>query len=548
MKTQGICDKFSGIGVLLRHGQNESLEGSMRMRFNRVRLWGLGMMLGCSVMVAQPDMPNNVESDSTFLAVLSQTPEANPAAGQFIDSLLLVAQSTDDCLLYQVASAIYVKRNKPDSAGLATLLNDGECKFVGYHVQYSIGVQYFLLKKYADGKEWFERALAASNLPQQQLRCHLAIGACSNELGDNASALVEFTRAHELSEPPVEPMLINNLAASQIGMGLEEEAIEMLELALQRDDLDDYTRGLLEFNRFHALASLNDLARANEAFQRIAPDLNAETLQASQFSSLIRFCLIQDSQERWLTLSPLLSAAMENIDHDLLFDEGDPTCMLFDAYSDRWEELGLEDKGDVRWRTIKNLHKNYFEGRKAYAQSLLNERNALAKVNLSPKSIVRVEEPNYLRLIGIPFLLLLLGGIGLYRWNKKQSATASADAEKSSDEAVSTLRILEQVERMIKEGDAQSDLHALIAELRSGEIEKSQARLEQLAATQKLSAMEKQALALFIHGYNGKQVAAMLDRSPGYIYNMRSKLRKLLSLQEDEDFPDWFRSHSGKSN
>lgn len=491
-------------------------------------------------------LPIDVKSDSLFLLIQKQLPESNPDAQRFIDSLKTVGGTTGDCLLIQVASAFHVKRNAPNLMQMASIVNEHECEIRGYHVQYNYAVRYFLLKQYGAAKDWFERALSASDGNEKRLRCHLAIGACCNELGDAVRALDEFKSAHDLAKPPVEPMLINNLAASQIGMGLEVEALEMLEMALTRQDLDAYTRTHLEFNRFHALASLNDLAQAKAAFQRISGTLKAETLQASQFKSLIRYCLIQETQDEWLQLKTLLSDVLSHIDHKLLFDEGDPTPMLFEAYDDRWSELQIADVEDVRWRTVKNLHRTYFEGRKAYAKSLLEERNALAKVNFSPKSIVLDDEPNYWLLFGGPLLLMLIGGVSLLQWKKNQKQSPAAQSSEQTVDMDSKVMLLEQVERIAKEGEPNSNLQALISDLRSGEIEKHQARIEEITESLDLSAIEKQALALFVHGYSGKQVAKMLDRSPGYMYNMRSKLRKCLSLKESEDFPDWYRLHSGK--
>lgn len=510
--------------------------------------WGLAIGLIFCWMTNQTwaYLPIDVKSDSLYLVIQEQMPENNPDAQRFIDSLKIVGGATDDCLLIQVAAVFHVKRNAPDDLGMASIVNEHECKIRGYHVQYNFAVRYFLLKKYAEAKEWFERALSASDGNEKRLRCHLAIGACCNELGDKVGALAELTNAHDLATPPVEPLLINNLAASQIGLGLEAEALDMLEVALRRPDLDAYTRTLLEFNQFHAYASLNDLAQAKEAFQRISGTLKPETLQASQFKSLIRYCLIQDTQDEWLQLKSLLSEALNHIDHKLLFDDGDPTPMLFDAYDNRWSELQISDLEDVRWRTIKNLHRTYFEGRKAYAQSLLEERNALAKTNFSPKSILLDDKPNYWRLIGSPLLLLLVGGVGLFQWNKTKLQATAAEMSEQSVDAESKVKMLEQVERMAKEGEPISNLYALISDLRSREIEKHQARIEEITESTGLSAIEKQALALFVHGYSGKQVASMLDRSPGYMYNMRSKLRKHLSLKESEDFPDWYRRRSGK--
>lgn len=104
---------------------------------------------------------------------------------------------------------------------MSGILQAQSCAVRGYHVQYNFGVRYFLLKDYEEAKTWFEGALAASNIPEKRLKSHLAVGACCNELGESVCALEQFTSAHAFSKPPIEPMLINNLAASQIGMGLE---------------------------------------------------------------------------------------------------------------------------------------------------------------------------------------------------------------------------------------------------------------------------------------------------------------------------------------
>lgn len=50
------------------------------------------------------------------------------------------------------------------------------------------------------------------------------------------------------------------------------------------------------------------------------------------------------------------------------------------------------------------------------------------------------------------------------------------------------------------------------------------------------SETEQKALALFVDGYNSKEVAASLGKSYAYIRNVKSKLRKALELKTDSDF------------
>ena len=473
-------------------------------------------------------------SDSLFLRIQSELPEDKTAAAAHLDSVQSLGERLNDCVLQQVGWSLWAKSIASSHADLPLAPWPESCKMAGYHVQYTLGVRYFLDQEYETAKRFWEGALEACSTKDHKIKCMIAIGAVCNELGDKVCALSQFQTAYGLSEPPVHAVLINNLAASQIGFGLEPEALEMLDKALKRDDIDAYTERLLKFNRFHALSSMRDLEAAQMAFDDISEGLDVETLQPSQFRSLVFYALIQSTDAAWIQLKPMLTEALGRWNDDLIFDPGDPAKMLFEAFEEDWNKLQIEDTGSRRWNTVKSLHDNYIAARKAYAKNLLNERNALAVANFNPDpEKLGIATSRIVLWAGL--LLVIFGWVGWAIWQKERKRKIKSVSEPKA----TNVEVLNQVERMARAGE-NPDLNEIITELKQVELERHQQNLEEITKKLNLNRMESKALGLFIHGSTSKQVALMLDRSVGYIYNLRSNLRKKLEMAENEDFNEWY--------
>lgn len=113
--------------------------------------------------------------------------------------------------------------------------------------------------------------------------------------------------------------------------------------------------------------------------------------------------------------------------------------------------------------------------------------------------------------------------------------------------------LLNQLERIVseyltdEEGEktksdvARHELDIIIQDLKSGRIDLKRAEVSQLLpGDSELNRIEREALALFVMGYNGKQTAVVLDRSQRYIYNMRHRVRIKLGLEKEQGFDAWF--------
>lgn len=473
-------------------------------------------------------------SDSLFLQTQVDLPEDKTAAAAYLDSLQSLAQRQNDCVLQQVGWSLWAKHIAENKTDLPPVPRPDACKLAGYHVQYTIAVSHFLNKEYETAKGFWEGALEACSTKDQKIKCLIAIGAVCNELGDKVCALDQFQQAFALSEPPVHVLLINNLAASQIGFGLEGQALKMLDEALKRSDIDPYTERLLKFNRFHALSSMRNLEEAQIAFEDVLDGLDVETLQPTQFRSLVYYALIQATDATWVRLKPLLTEALSQWNNELIFDPGDPSRMLFEAFDDDWNKLQIEDTGNSRWRTVKSLHNNYIAARKAYATKLLMERNALAETNFNP-DIGHDGTTTSKIVLWAGVLTGIFGWVGWAVWQKDRKRNITSESEPKT----TNVEVLNQVERMARVGE-NTDFNEIIKELKEVELERHQQNLEEITKNLNLTRMESKALGLFIHGSSSKQVALMLDRSVGYIYNLRSNLRKKLELAENEDFIAWY--------
>lgn len=445
-----------------------------------------------------------------------------------------VGTLTQDCESELLGATIYVTYNVIPVEELDSILARFSCPVVGYQANNAFAARYYLNQDYQKAMEWFKRAEQAVTTQHEAMACAIAIGACHSGLGNNVEAFRSFNQAYNIADHPAPMILLNNLAASQITFGLYDDALELLDEALRHEGLSRYELQLIRLNRLNVFCNTGELVQAQTEYQLLR-EVFPKRIDATSFRILLLFALELDSSNHWHELKSELEEALEYLDHDFLFAEGHPGRLLFDAYEAEWNELGIPNEGDSRWRTVKSLTAAHNAMRLDIAKKLLAERNALAESTFSNEQIGLTPKPFSL---WWAFVLALVGagGIGtlLLRKAKRQKRV-------DHDDDVSELSLIHRVTALMDHEQEDLDLSGVLNDLRGGVLESVQAQLSALIEPEhELTKMERQALAFFILGYSPKQVAVLLDRSVGYIYNTRTLLRKKLGLKKGVGFENWY--------
>lgn len=447
------------------------------------------------------------------------------------DSLRQIGHTAVDCAAELTGLALYIRYASPDSDTLEGILQALNCDVVGYHVPYNIGARYYMLQDYQAAQTWLSRSLSAAPDHAHELRCRIALGAICSEMDDRPGALEHFSRAHEIAEPPVPLMLVNNLASTQIWFDLHDEALQLVDAALTRKDLSEAEQSLLRTNRFLALFRSNRLTETREEFNSLFPQLQAEEISASLFINLVHYALRQENQEIWLDLEDRLEQALAQISPPP-FRTNEPCRMLFSSFDAEWNALGIEDIGDSRWRTIKGLQAAYEDAMETLYSSQRDEATYSQYEKLHTDSLVASPEQDNYYWAWLLLIVLGLGGAGVaIQVRKKSQSQASAPSS---------------VDHLIQDDASHEHPHEITNSLdvmRSAEIEKHQIWLKAIvASTCDLTETEFHALELFVHGHSAKEAAVKLDKSVGHVYNLRTTLRKKLDLDSNEDFSNWYQS------
>ncbi len=470
--------------------------------------------------------------DSLFSALkANKAVQAIKASG---DSLMEVGKLTQDCESELLGTTIYATYNVLPIEELDALIDSIDCPIVGYQANNAFASRYYLNQDYQRAMEWFERAEHAASTQHEAMACAIAIGACHSGLGNNVEAFRAFNQAYNIADHPAPMILLNNLAASQITFGLYDDALELLDEALSHEGLSRYELQLIRLNRLDVYCNTGELEQARTEY-KLLREVFPKRLDATAFRVLLNFALELDSSDHWLELKSELEDALTYLDHDFVFAEGHPGRLLFDAYEAEWNELGIPDEGDSRWRSVKSLTAAHNKMRLDVAKKLLEERNALAESTFSNEQIGLTPK------LSFPwwaFVLLLAGagGIGTILLRK-----AKQHKHVDHDDDVTELSLINRVTSLMEHEQEDLDLIEVLNDLRGGVLESVQAQLNTLIKpSHELTKMERQALAFFILGYSPKQVAVLLDRSVGYIYNTRTLLRKKLEMKKSTDFDNWY--------
>ena len=221
------------------------------------------------------------------------------------------------------------------------------------------------------------------------------------------------------------------------------------------------------------------------------------------------------------------------------------------ALSQRMNDTALSLLDSVRLADIASSREN---AQLAYDLSLtqLELKSRTAEAHARERLLVFLT----LFLVLVSFLFYFL-----YKARTEQARLAGEEAKARESEAKSNAKLTalskliveksESVLQHLQESRYQGDKHIASAlkdleSLRLADrvvdtqmhpaVDTHDSLIEQFPVLASFSETEQKAFALFMDGYNSKEVAASLGKSYAYIRNMKSKLRKALELPANRDF------------
>jgi DNA-binding CsgD family transcriptional regulator len=124
---------------------------------------------------------------------------------------------------------------------------------------------------------------------------------------------------------------------------------------------------------------------------------------------------------------------------------------------------------------------------------------------------------------------------------RKRGATEVSSEVPTSTLSDMEMHLIARLRRHLESNGPDEFGLVMLDQLQNGRRDPIVEKLKATYPDMNLSETEGEVLFLSIHGYSGKEIARIIDVSQGHVYNIRTQLKNLLGL-EDNDFKGWYRS------
>lgn len=394
------------------------------------------------------------------------------------------------------------------------------------------GVQDFFNHDYARASEHFEATTVFA--PDSPLATDMRLGmAAISALMDNP--ILAMRQLGELADSVEEGLPVNGLAAlimAQINLGNAAELLPICRAAFLDRELLPKDRFVLGLALLAGYTYEQDFEGAAEIYASLKPHLTVEVLKFSSFELINFYLLAADDFEEWLALRPMmLDWVVRNPDANftrnasvrLLWMHGGKTAEVERVWSDARELVAFD------WAQNQN---------RASVYSTLFESDASDQVPVFKVGI----SPDFQLAFWVSGIFgALLAGAGVWVFLRRRMPESLEDAEAP----VATLSDMEmhliaRLRRHLESNGPDEFGLVILDQLQNGRRDPIVEKLKATFPNMNLTETEGEVLFLSIHGYSGKEIARIIDVSQGHVYNIRTQLKNLLGL-EDNDFKSWYR-------
>ena len=383
----------------------------------------------------------------------------------------------------------------------------------------------------------FEKA--AQWIPKSSLQHYYAlsnVAAVQQSLYMNNAAIETFQVLIDLHPEQAlgNAQSLINIAALQISIRELEEAYKTL-LSVDTTALSSPWIDLWKLNKLEIAISLNEIDEV-EALWMDLRKIPLDEVNVDAWGMLLNAALLVNDIEFFSEMERFVSRAV--------LPDNDPRLSM------GFMPLLLMESGEVpmltKWEAAKKVSE-YYHGVQFTTYSELKEKinESVAASNDQMAQLKSEHEVTMRQLMvwgGILLLILILSNVAFARRTKVTQSSALRSLEGTGDKVDFELNDLRVIADALSTGKntAKALLHLTKISRHTLQQEGSIEWSKSLFSGQ-LKDLNEQEMKVLMHmdaGYSAKEIATMLNVSPGHIYNLRSLIRKKLNLKENESLLD----------
>lgn len=496
---------------------------------------GFGRLAAFAQSEAGPS-ENLTECDVLFFDRLAELDAQTPLEirSQAIEDFLSARdESNSDAMAASQALWMHSYHLMFESAPMQSWNFADDLSACGAVMHWKLGVQRFFDHDYAIASEHFERTSAFA--PDTPLAQDMRLGmAAISALMDNP--ILALRQLGDLADSMDEELPVNGLAAlimARINLGNVAELLPICRAAFLDKQLVPRDRFILGLALLAGYTYQQDYAGAAEIYASLKPYLTVDALKFNSFELLNFYLLAADDFQEWLALRPLmLDWIVRNPEAN--FTRNSSVRLL-------WLHGGAAGDLEGNWADARELvafDLALNQNRATVYSSLLqtggSEEVPVFKVGISPDF--------QLAFWASGVLGALLAGAGVW-WFMRCRMVQPAVALEAQTSTLSDMEmhLIARLRRHL-EGNGPDEFGLIMLDqLQNGRRDPIIEKLRTSFPEMTLTETEGEVLFLSIHGYSGKEIARIIDVSQGHVYNIRTQLKNMLGL-EDNDFKGWYRS------
>lgn len=475
---------------------------------------------------------------------LKETPMAVKLWAEEVQDRAIVSGDCDSLNLARAVLTTMLNVKGGDAPLESSWVSDATCDTSGYVTWYSIGVHHYLNHRLKEARAAFERSLTYGPITSRQVSTWHAIGSLSNQLGDLETAYDAYKKAFEIEPEPDNPLRLNNLSTINLSLHDYETALDWLKLAeeawLKRDeDLaqklpEDFGEVILR-NRLLCTYELEMWDEAEAIFNRLTPGEFTGQDPIAGATIILNYLLRSNRFDVYLRLKGPLTRAFETDSARTVYSLG-AAAQLFSP----WRPANRNEK--ELWQQIQGAPGWTWQS--PWADPVNGEQTQVASAIEGELGVDPSRSPWSPISWGT---LLLLVGAGLGQTRIRSQRKRSEEITRSNKDAFKEdLDKLKAVAEMLKGPPDDFDFERLPWLASAATSDKGAPSLSELREKvpewEDLTDREKEVMYWTLRGASSAELAERLDCKKSHVYNLRTRIRTKLNLENNSDLKDWWRS------
>lgn len=330
-----------------------------------------------------------------------------------------------------------------------------------------------------------------------------------------------------------------NLSAAQLNAGFMNDALQTIR-QIPTDDLSAYWKGIHYSNALTLYQKMGDYRGSDSIWKHHLSQIPFESIPYAIHKGALRE-LLQEGD--YLDFIRFRERAMQAPQSPLL----DSTDAFYPLFAAKNSDSILMNVWDLYRDVQERQRDDHLVFNNEIQPQLQSElyliQDELGKARLSSQTWKLTSSLIVLTIFSIMLTILLVRSYRLRRHFQKLpdlgKGSSPLDAHVDEDDLV----ILAQA---LTYGKGLQKALLILRRLREGLSNKTESRLnlDNIEFYDQLNEREKLVAGYIAAGFNSKEIAQMLNLTPKYTYNIRSRIRAKLCVPDADDLLEWFRSTS----